>query len=118
MEEVVFVNEHNHILEASRSNVFGIVDGELWTAEADGSILEGVTRGAVLEAANSIGVSVRCQPFGADRPFDELYVCSTLKEVAPVSSLNGKPVGGGPVGEQIYQCFRDIVKRETLLQTS
>ena len=40
-------------------------------------------------------------------PCDELYLCSTLKELAPVVVVDGAPApGAGPVGEKVAAAFR------------
>lgn len=97
--------------EATRSNLFVVRDGVLRTPPADGRILPGVTRGGLLEAAAAAGLPVREErvPVG---PCEELWLASTLKELAPVVELDGGPgPGGGPVGEGLRAAFRAHVAR-------
>jgi branched-subunit amino acid aminotransferase/4-amino-4-deoxychorismate lyase len=94
--------------EANRSNVFAVRDGVLLTPPDDGRILQGVTRDGMLAAAAAAGV-----PFLEDHlpigPCDELYLCSTLKELAPVVELDGAPgPGAGPVGARVLAAFRSV----------
>jgi branched-chain amino acid aminotransferase len=92
--------------EANRSNVFVVRGGVLLTPADDGRILRGVTRAALLDAARSIDlpVSEGHVPVG---PCDELYLASTLKELAPVVEVDGQPgPGGGPVGAALLAAFR------------
>ena len=44
------------MLEAGRANVFAVADGGLLTPPADGRILPGTARGAVLDLAAELGV--------------------------------------------------------------
>ena len=107
-EEVIFVNREQEILEANRSNVLAIVNGLLWTPPADGTILEGVTRTVFLEVAKQLQIPIRIAPLPLATNFDELYLCSTLKELAPVRVLDGREIGGGPIGEVLYEAFRQL----------
>lgn len=105
VDEVIWVAD-GCWTEANRSNVFVVRGGVLRTAPDDGRILQGVTRDAVLEAARAIGVEAREEPVPAG-PCEELYLCSTLKELAPVVILDGHPgPGAGPVGAAVLAELR------------
>lgn len=106
VEEVVFVDHDRCILEANRSNVLGVIAGVVHTPPLDGRILAGVTRQAMLDCAQSIGIAVSEEPLPLDSPFDELYLCSTLKELAPIQWLDDRSIGGGPIGASILERFR------------
>lgn len=111
VDEVIFVDPHGYVLEANRSNVFAVVDEVVRTPPL-GANLQGVTRGAMLEAAVDAGLPVSQRPLPLDTDFDELYLSSTLKELAPVSRLDDRPCGGGPMGARLHEAFRALVKRE------
>lgn len=105
VDEVIWV-DGGAWTEANRSNVFVVRGGVLRTPPDDGRILQGVTRDAVVEAARAVGVDVREEvvPVG---PCEELYLCSTLKELAPVVEIDGAPgPGGGPVGAEVLAELR------------
>jgi branched-subunit amino acid aminotransferase/4-amino-4-deoxychorismate lyase len=110
VDEVIFVDRNGRILEAGRSNVFAVVDGALWTPPADGRILAGVTRAAMIEAAREAGLNLRIEELPGAIHFDELYVSSTMKELAP-AVIDGV-IRRGPVGEALHAAFRRIVARE------
>lgn len=114
VDEVVLVDGGGFVLEASRSNVVAVVDGVLVTPPLDGRFLEGVTRGALLDAARQAGLELQEAPLHADTPLDELYLSSTLKELAPVVAWDGRPApGAGPMGLALHAAFRALVARET-----
>ena len=71
------------VLETSRANVFIVTpDGTIVTPPADGRILPGVTRAAVLQAAAEFGIETEIR----DLPFAELL---TAPEVFLTGSLSG-----------------------------
>lgn len=112
VEEVIWMDEAGFLLEGTRSNIFAVVGGALQTPPIDGRLLAGVTRSAVIDVAVDLGVPVLVQPMHQDGRFDELYVCSTLKELTPIDELNGRPApAGGPVGAKILSAFREQVGR-------
>lgn len=90
--EALFV-DCGYVVEGATSNVF-MTDGDsLVTAPADGSLLDGVTRQLVIEAAQALGVDIVFE-----RPsVEELIRCgafltSTKRGVAAVGSLDGAPL--------------------------
>lgn len=92
--------------EANRSNVFVVRDGILHTPADDGRILRGVTRAALLDAARAVGLHVH-EGHVPTGPCDELYLASTLKELAPVVEIDGVPgPGAGPIGAALLETFR------------
>ena len=113
VDEVLLVDSGGNILEANRSNVFAVIDGMLCTPPLDGRCLEGVTRRALLDAAAASGLSIVERPVLLESSFDELYLSSTLKELAPVVQMGSGPgPGGGPMGKQLRAAFRTLVKAE------
>ena len=92
--------------EANRSNVFVVRDGIVLTPPDDGRILQGVTRDGLIEAGRAAGIPIHETPVAAG-PCDELYLCSTLKELSPVIALDGSPsAGAGPVGTRLLAAFQ------------
>ena len=113
VDEVFWLGRDGSITEATRSNVFAVVKGQLLTPPDDGRILAGVTRAALLQAATEEGLTVREASFGPESTFDELYASSTLKDLAPVVEIDGRSLGGaGPVGQRLLRAFRALMERE------
>jgi branched-subunit amino acid aminotransferase/4-amino-4-deoxychorismate lyase len=115
VDEVVWIAPdptHGQVwTEANRSNLFVVRDGVLLTPPDDGRILQGVTRDGMIAAARAAGVPCREEPVPVG-PADELYLCSTLKQLAPVVELDGAPgPGAGPVGAKVLAAFRAEAER-------
>jgi branched-subunit amino acid aminotransferase/4-amino-4-deoxychorismate lyase len=105
--ELLFV-ENGCWTETSRANLWAVRDGCLRTPPLDG-ILPGVTRSLLLEAAADAGLEVRVEPLPVG-PVDELYISSSLRDLCPVTRLDGMPIAGqGPVGERLQSAFRERI---------
>ena len=62
MKECIFVRD-GIITEGSRSNIFFVTDGTLYTHPESGYILSGVTRKNIIRIAKESGIEVREEPF-------------------------------------------------------
>lgn len=83
--------------EASRSNIFIVRDGVLFTPSTN--ILEGITRKQILSFGSDIlpteeGVISLDQFVSAD----EIFISSTMKEIMPIVKVDDKKIGNGQVG--------------------
>jgi branched-chain amino acid aminotransferase len=105
VDEVLLVSSRGEILEANNSNVFAVIDGQVVTPPLDGRQLEGVTRRCVIELALGMGLQVQERRLLVGEHFDELFLTSSLKEVAPVTSIAGRALTGGPVTAKLHQGF-------------
>jgi len=107
------------LTEASSSNVFVVKRGALLSPPKTSLILPGITYDVVLELARSAGLplEVRDVTEAEVRGADEIWVTSSSKEVLPIVSLDGVPVGDGRPGAvfarmyQLYQEFKQKVMR-------
>jgi D-alanine transaminase len=100
--EAWMVNDEGMVTEGTLSNAWIITeDGKLVTHNASHAILNGITRLTVLEAAAEAGVEFSERPFSVDEALQakEAFVTSSTSHVRAVTSIDGKPVGNGHVGE-------------------
>jgi len=116
VNEAIFVGDDGLVLEGASDNVFCVKDGVLHTPPADGRILEGITRGRVLELAEERGIEVRVAPLPLDefRAADEVFLTSSVLTVVPVVALDGRPVGDGrpgPVSTVLREAYWDFMRR-------
>jgi branched-chain amino acid aminotransferase len=81
-------------------NVFLVRDGALITPVLDGTSLVGITRGAVIQMAQDLGIEVRNEPVPRESLYtaDEIFFTGTAAEVTPVRSVDRIPVGTGKTG--------------------
>ncbi len=123
-DDALLLDLRGQVTEASTSNVFFVQDGVVVTPPLALGMLEGVTRGLVIEIARGEGLLVREEPHGSEAlaAADEVFVTSTIREVMPVTSLllldgekpdrrvvaGGKP---GPITRRLHAAFRRYVER-------
>jgi branched-subunit amino acid aminotransferase/4-amino-4-deoxychorismate lyase len=104
-DDALLVASDGTVLEAPTANVWWREGDTLVTPSLDLPILAGVTRGLLLELAEQEtveGVFPVARLFAAD----EVFVCSSIREVMPVASVDGKPFGLGPAAEVLQQELR------------
>jgi D-alanine transaminase len=99
-DEVLFVGPQRELREGGTTNVF-VRRADAWeTHPADGSILEGVTRGTLLEiiAAEGMAVVERGAHLGEMESWQEAFLCGTTTGVQPLVEVDGRQVGEGGAG--------------------
>ena len=110
-DEALMCNYRGQIAECAQSNVFLVRGGEALTPPLAAGLLEGVTRNVLFEIGSEIGIPVREQVLRLDEveAADEIFITSTTREVLPVTTLDGRPVGSGapgPVTRALADAFR------------
>ncbi len=85
--EVILVDRDGQITEGSRSNIFFIKDGEVYTSPLH-QVLPGVTRGKIIEILKSKGITVHEDPIKASDigSFDAAFISGTSPKVLPIAS--------------------------------
>lgn len=102
--EAVFANTRGELCEATGSNIFVVTDGVLRTPPLDSGCLAGISRELVLEwcRADGLEVSEEAMPLDVLDVADEVFLTSSIKDVLPVSSVDGRALAPpGPVTEKV-----------------
>jgi branched-chain amino acid aminotransferase len=98
--DCLMCNTDGFVTEASTSNVFARIDGVWCTPPLTAGILAGVTRAMLLEFLPECGERVAerdLRPADLQRA-DEIFLSSTLRDIAPVTHLDGRALHGGGLG--------------------
>ncbi len=106
---------NGELLEASASSVHVVRGGVVLTPPNSSRILPGTTRSVLEEILDALGVARRSAPVTEAqlRSADEVWLAAATREVQPVTSLDGKPVGHGlpgPIWRQVYDRYQ-LLKR-------
>jgi D-alanine transaminase len=109
VESVLF--RDGYLTEASASNVLIVKDGIVVAPPKDNMILPGITYDATFELAREGGLRCVMRPVSRDEALsaDEMWLSSSTKEVLAVTTLDGKPFGGGmpgPLFKRMYALFQ------------
>jgi D-alanine transaminase len=113
--EAILVRD-GELTEASASNVFVVKDGTVLAPPKSQLILPGITYDVVLEILRDAAIPHEIRPVkeGELRAADEIWVTSSSREVLPITTLDGKPVGSGKpgrVGAKVYALYQEYKAR-------
>src|SRR5262249_50051310 len=88
-------------------NIYMIQQSTLKTPGSAASIIEGITKGVVIEKARQLGMEVVQGLFHPDEIHrsNEMFLTSTYREVVPVIAVDGKPIGSGRPGPWTRKIF-------------
>jgi para-aminobenzoate synthetase / 4-amino-4-deoxychorismate lyase len=88
-QHLLITDETGELLETNRSNVFAVMDGVLLTPPADGRLLPGTTRAAVLRAAHRHGIRIGQKPLTLDEltQASEVFVTNAVAGVVAVTAV-------------------------------
>jgi branched-chain amino acid aminotransferase len=109
----VLLDQNGNVTEGIGYNVFLVKDGVLKTP-TDRSILQGVSRGVIMEVAERLGIPVveeDLQPYDLYTA-DEAFFSRTSPRIVPVSELDKRPVGEefpGPVTKRLLAAHSEMV---------
>jgi D-alanine transaminase len=109
IETVMF--RDGFLTEASASNVLIVKAGTIIAPPKDSLILPGITYDAAIEFAREAGIPTSIRPVPREEALsaDEMWLSSSTKEVIAVTTLDGKPFGGGapgPVFRKLWAVFQ------------
>ena len=112
-DEAIMLNFEGNVAEGSSANVFGLIDGVWCTPSLEVGILSGITRKVLLRLCERNDIPVQ---EGLLRPEDlaraeEIFLCSSVRELVPIVSLDEGLVGSGRVGEH-YGALSSLYQEE------
>lgn len=99
-DDAVMLTADGHVAEGSAANLFMVRSGRLVTTPVTDAILEGITRAAILGLAQDLGIPVETRRIDRTELYvaDELFLCGTGVQIAPVTRVDHRPVGDGAPG--------------------
>lgn len=112
--EAVMLNSVGHVAECTGENIFMYLRGRIVTPATGECILDGITRRSIIQIAMDMGYAVvetevsRFMLMSSD----EVWMTGTAAEIAPVTCIDGRPIGDGKPGKvsaAIHARFHDIV---------
>lgn len=113
-DEAILLNDSGSLSEGSGMNLFLVHGGVVSTPPVSAGILQGITRDSVIELLATRQVVVRETDLarGSLYTADEIFLCGTAAEVAPVVAVDGRTVGDGvpgPLTRQVQEMYSAAV---------
>ena len=118
-DEAIVLTVDGHVSEGSAENLFMIKDGTFVTPPVTDDILEGITRTLIIRLVKEeLGLPVVERSIDRTELYtcDELLMCGTGAQVAPVIEVDRRKVGDGKVGEftqELQNIYFGAVRGET-----
>lgn len=120
----ILLNQQGKVSEAPGACVMHVRDGKLITPDLTQSVLESITRDALLILAREV-VGLVVEERAVDRTelymADEIFICGTAAEITPIVSVDKYQVGDGeigPVTRQLETAFDDTLRAREIRFTA
>jgi branched-subunit amino acid aminotransferase/4-amino-4-deoxychorismate lyase len=99
-DDALFLGPQGVVMEGPTTNIWWRQGNTLLTPSLELGILQGVTRGTLMELAVDAGyeVEVGVYPLATVAGAEEVFTSSAVREVMPVVALDGQPIGNGLPG--------------------
>ena len=109
-DEGILLDSTGMVSEGAGENIFMVKDGNLYTPPLSSSILDGITRDAVIKIAESLKLNVTETKIPREQLYiaDELFFTGTAVEITPIKSVDKITIGSGtkgPVTTEIQKAF-------------
>ncbi|HEY6284748.1 MAG TPA: branched-chain amino acid transaminase [Ktedonobacteraceae bacterium] len=115
-DEAIMLTHDGHVSEGSAENIFLLMNGEFVTPAPTENILLGITRETIIELARrEFGRITRERQIDRTELYiaDEILLCGTGAQIAPVIKVDHRPVGDGtigPISKALQQLYFDVVR--------
>ena len=106
------LNVNGQLAEGTISNLFFYKNEILCTPSPDCGILDGITRGVVIELALREGIKVKEGEFTKREVFsaEEVFLTNTSMEVMPVSEIDDQAYAAGDITRLLRRLYRKEVE--------
>ncbi|WP_405083557.1 branched-chain-amino-acid transaminase [Paenibacillus psychroresistens] len=113
--EAIMLNSQGFVAEGSSDNIFIIKRGIVFTPPCYCGALEGITRAAIIEICQKIGIPCKEEPFTLHDVYvaDEVFFTGTAAEVIAVREVDARTIGegkAGPITTRLLKEFRAVVE--------
>ena len=113
-DEAIILDSDGNVTQGSGENIFIVRDGILKTPPLT-SILEGITRRAIILLAGDMGIEVKEEIFSRGEVYiaDEAFFTGTAAEVTPIREVDNRTIGKGEKGDitkRIQDAFFAVIQ--------
>lgn len=108
--EGIFLTEDGFIAEGIVSNIFWVIDNQLFTPDLGTGILNGITRSFIKELASKRGIQVKEGFYTSDvlKTATEIFVTNSIQEIVAISKLDSLVFPGvkGEFFQELHKEYR------------
>ncbi|HEU5230905.1 MAG TPA: branched-chain amino acid transaminase [Ktedonobacteraceae bacterium] len=115
-DEAIMLTYEGNVSEGSAENLFLVINDEFVTPAATENILLGITRDTVIKLGRrELGYTTQERVVDRTELYiaNEMFLCGTGAQIAPVISVDHRPVGDGkvgPIGRTLQDLYFDVVR--------
>lgn len=115
-DTAIILNNQGKVAEAPGACLMMVKNGVLVTPDLTSSVLESITRDALLILAQEVlGMPVQERPVDRTEMYvaDELFLCGTAAEISPVVEVDKYMIGNGEVGPvtaELDRVFENVLR--------
>lgn len=108
VQEGILLGIDDTVIEGTKTNVFAVFEGVLWTPALAQQGVVGVARSAVLADANTLGIPICIDKLSREvlDSADELFLTNALIGIWPIAKLDGKTFSIGPMTRRLMKNMR------------
>jgi branched-chain amino acid aminotransferase len=113
--EALLLNTNGHVVEASSSNLFWILQQKIWTPGISAGVLPGVTRGVVFEIARNLGCEIaeaEIMPHELTEA-ESIFLSVTSAGIVECGWLDGVELRRSPLCRKLQMAYRELLVAET-----
>src|SRR5262249_47129403 len=99
-DDALFLAQQQVVLECPTANIWWRLGDTLYTPSLELGVLAGVTRAVLVDRLPVLGYELAEGRFAVDdlAQAEEAFATSSVREVMPAVSLDGRPIGSGEPG--------------------
>lgn len=115
-DEALVLTQDGHVSEGSAMNVFMVRNGVLITPAITENILEGITRGTVIDLARQeLGVKTIERPIDRTEIYmsEELFMTGTAAQIVAITQVDHRQIGSGKMGSivtRLKELYQQVVR--------
>jgi branched-chain amino acid aminotransferase len=115
-DEAIMLTHDGHVSEGSAENIFLVENGQLITPAPSENILLGITRATVMKLAQrELGITTQERQIDRTELYsaEEVFLCGTGAQVAPVIEVDRRLIGDGKVGpitSKLQEIYFDVAR--------
>lgn len=116
-DEALMLDINGFVNTTNACNFFIVRKGAVWTSTGD-YCMNGITRQKVIDLCHANGIACFERNFSLVDTYgaDEAFLTGTFGAQTPVSTLDGRTIGGGDMGpltQRLRDLYKDLITRET-----